>query len=102
MSQQQLFELDPTPWELDAAQTQLVATVVFPTGPEKTFDYSVPDKLRDQVEAGRRIRAPFGRGDRIVEGYCIRLETKTNVSRRLKALSSVVDERTLLSPTMLP
>lgn len=101
MSQQQLFELDPTPWELDAAQTQLVATVVFPTGPEKPFDYSVPDQLRDQAEAGRRVRAPFGRGDRIVEGYCVKLETKTNVSRRLKALSSVVDERTLLSPTML-
>lgn len=99
--QQQLFEIEPSPWELDAAQTQLIATVVFPTGPEKTFDYLVPDTLREQVETGRRVRVPFGRGDRLVDGYCVRLETQTNVIRRLKPLADVVDQRTLLSPTML-
>ncbi|MCC7085250.1 MAG: primosomal protein N' [Pirellulales bacterium] len=99
--QQQLFETDPAPWELDAAQTQTVATVIFPMGPEKSFDYAVPDTLRTKIDAGQRIRAPFGRGDRIVDGYCVKLETRTRVSRRLKPLVDVVDERPLLSPTML-
>src|SRR5262245_11775893 len=99
--QQTLFDTQPMPWELDLAHEQLVATVAFPGKVEKTFDYSVPDRLRHQLEAGRRVRAPFGRGDRIAVGYCVRLETRSNISRRLKPLSDVVDERALLSPTML-
>ena len=43
--QQSLFELDPAPWELDDASEQLVATVVFPTGPEQPFDYRVPRRV---------------------------------------------------------
>src|SRR5262245_49247532 len=102
MSQQQsLFELAPAPWELDAAGEQFVATVVFPGRVEKTFDYSVPDRLRDQIAVGRRVRAPFGRGDRRIVGYCVRLETKRQTSRRLKPLAEVVDQRALLSPVML-
>ena len=37
--QQSLFELDPAPWEEDDAREQLVATVVFSTGPARPFDY---------------------------------------------------------------
>ncbi|HZZ29306.1 MAG TPA: primosomal protein N' [Pirellulales bacterium] len=99
--QQPLFELEPAPWELDAAGEQLVATVVFLGGVEKTFDYSVPDTLRDRVEVGRRVRAPFGRANRLVTGYCVKLETRRDIQRRLKPLSEVTDERTLLSATMI-
>ncbi|HTQ40121.1 MAG TPA: primosomal protein N' [Pirellulales bacterium] len=99
--QQPLFELEPAPWELDAAHEQLVATVVFPGGVEKTFDYAVPDALRGQLEVGRRVRAPFGRANRTLTGYCVQLETKRDVGRRLKPLSEVIDQRTLLPATML-
>lgn len=99
--QQSLFDTDPAPWELDAAHEQLVATIVFPTGPEKTYDYGIPDELRDRVAAGQRVRVPFGRGDRLVEGYCIRLESRNDVTRKLKPIREIIDERTLLSPAML-
>src|SRR3954470_14817021 len=100
--QQPLFELEPPAWELDSAREQLVATVVFPGGPGgKTYDYSVPPDLRGTLEAGRRVRVPFGRGNRSVLGYCVKLETRLDVTRRLKPLGEVVDDRTLLSPTML-
>ena len=55
--QQPLFETEPAPWELDQASEQLVATVVFPGGPQTVFHYRVPDGLRDQMEPGRRVRA---------------------------------------------
>jgi len=99
--QQPLFELEPAPWEMDAAQEQLVATVIFSGGVDNTFDYSVPDGLRGQLEVGRRVRVPFGRSNRIVTGYCVRLETRRDMTRRLKPLAEVVDQRTLLSGTML-
>ncbi|HEY2881525.1 MAG TPA: primosomal protein N', partial [Pirellulales bacterium] len=99
--QQSLFETQPEAWELDAAHEQLVATVVFPGAVEKSFDYSVPDALRMQLEVGRRVRAPFGRGDRKLVGYCVQLETRRDVARRLKPLAEVVDQRSLLSATMV-
>lgn len=100
-AQQQLFETDAAPWEIDSAAEQLVASVVFPNGPEQPYDYAVPDPLRNEVETGRRVRAPLGPGNRLVEGYCVRLETRSDLSRRLKPLAEVVDSRSLLSPAML-
>ena len=105
--QQHLFDAAPEPWQLDAAELRRVASVVFASGPPGPFDYLIPDTLSDAtrierlVEPGRRVRAPFGRGDRSVEGYCVDVTTKPAASRRLKSLSAVVDERSLLSPAML-
>ncbi len=99
--QQSLFELDPAPWDQDDASEELVATLVFPTGPEVPFDYRVPDNLRGQVVAGQRVRAPFGAANRLVMGYCVRLENRTEGKRRLKTLHDVADERPLLSTAML-
>ncbi|HEY2761291.1 MAG TPA: primosomal protein N', partial [Pirellulales bacterium] len=99
--QQPLFELEPTPWEFDAAHEQLVATVVFKGSVEKTFDYSVPDAILEKLEPGRRVRVPFGRGNRMLVGYCVQLQNRCDLTRRLKPVAEVVDDRTLLSPTML-
>jgi primosomal protein N' (replication factor Y) (superfamily II helicase) len=99
--QQQLFDTRPAAWEEDDAREQWVASVIFPTGPDKPFDYAVPDGLRDRIECGRRVRAPVGRGNRAVVGFCVQLENRSDVRRQLKPLSEVVDERSLLSPAML-
>ena len=105
--QQNLFDAEPAPWEVDAAGQHTVASVVLPTGPEKPFDYVVPESLLDAahphqlVEAGRRVRVPFGGRDRLVIGYCVEVATKTVTGRRLKAIANVVDGQRLLSPAML-
>ena len=76
MSQQQsLFGLEAPAWEIDAASEQLVATVVFTGRVDRTFDYAVPDRLRDQLEPGRRVRVPFGPANRMAVGYCVAVET---------------------------
>ena len=99
--QQSLFELNPAPWEEDDAREQLVASLVFATGPEGLFDYRVPEELRGRVVPGQRVRAPLGRSDRLATGYCVRLENRLDVGRRLKALHDITDEQPLLSPAML-
>jgi primosomal protein N' (replication factor Y) len=99
--QQQLFDTTPAAWEEDDAREQLVASVIFPTGPDKPFDYAVPDGLRERIECGRRVRAPFGRGNRAVVGFCVQLENRSDVRRQLKPLTEVVDAQSLLSPSML-
>jgi primosomal protein N' (replication factor Y) len=99
--QQSLFELEPAPWEADDASEELVASLVFATGPEGPFDYRVPDELRGKLVAGQRVHAPFGAANRLVLGYCVRVESKLAGKRRLKAVHDVADERPLLSPAML-
>lgn len=99
--QQTLFEVAPAPWDEDEASEQLVATVVFSTGPEQQFDYYVPDSLRESLAPGRRVRVPFGHGDRLVVGHCVALETRNTSRRRLKPIHSVIDHQTLLSEHML-
>jgi primosomal protein N' (replication factor Y) len=103
MSDQQrnLFDTQPEPWQADDQAEQLVATVVFPSGPAQEFDYSVPDRLCEQIEPGRRVRVPLGRGNRLIVGYCVRLQSRHTGPRRLKPIEEVVDSRNLLSPAML-
>lgn len=106
-NQRNLFDAEPAPWEIDEAELRTVASVVLPTGPKGPFDYLVPDGLADPaeperlVEAGRRLRVPFGRGDREVTGYCVAVEMKRVDARRLKQVAAVVDSRVLLSAAML-
>jgi primosomal protein N' (replication factor Y) (superfamily II helicase) len=99
--QRNLFEMSSEPWDDDDQAEEAVATVVFPTGPGQTFDYTVPDRLRGEVEAGRRVRVPLGRGNRLVVGYCVEVETRRVGPRRLKNVAEVVDRRPLLSPAMI-
>ncbi|MEA1949897.1 MAG: primosomal protein N' [Planctomycetota bacterium] len=99
--QPSLFEDDAVPWELDDRGEQVVATVVFPSGPAGEFDYSVPEHLQELLEPGRRVNVPLGRGNRLLDGYCIRVGTKPDVGRRLKAIAGVIDKKSLLSPSML-
>lgn len=103
MSDQQrnLFGDDAVPWEEDDAAEQLVATVVFVEGPVQPFDYSVPDALRDRLQPGMRVRVPLGRGNRPMVGYCVELATQRVVSRRLKPVARLVDDRGLFTPAML-
>ncbi len=99
--QRSLFETAPEPWETDDQAEQLVATVVLATGPAQEFDYLVPGALREDVEAGRRVLVPLGKGNRQVLGYCVRVESRTTGSRPLKPLVGLVDRQSLLSPAML-
>jgi primosomal protein N' (replication factor Y) len=94
-----LFD-DDAPWEADDREARLTATVVFPSGPTQEFDYVVPETLRGEVDVGCRVRVPFGRGNRPVVGYCVRLETK-EPKRKLKEVDSAVDGAPLLRPPML-
>jgi primosomal protein N' (replication factor Y) len=105
--QQSLFDTRPAPWEIDATDDRLVATVVLPAGPFGEFDYLAPEELlqagrpEHRLEAGRRVRVPLGRGNRTVVGYCVALGTRPTAGRKLKAILSVLDPQPLLSPAML-
>ena len=73
-TQQRLFEDDAPQWVQDDSATHCVATVIFATGPQQQYDYAVPETLLGEVQPGKRLRVPFGRGDRMTVAYCVAVE----------------------------
>src|SRR5258708_8500663 len=88
------------PWELADQEDLVCAQLVFNRPVDTAFDYLVPDHLRGQLQPGQRVKAPFGRGDRLGVGYCVGIE-KPKRSEGLKLIHSLVDARPILSSHML-
>jgi primosomal protein N' (replication factor Y) len=99
--QRSLFDTQPDPWELDDQPPVPVASVVFADGVEDAFDYRIPASLQGHVAAGKRLRVPLGRGNQSRTGYCVELRCVNATSRRLKDVQAVLDERPLLTPSLL-
>lgn len=102
--QQQLFDPQPAPWELDEVDDRPVATVVLPAMPFGPFDYLIPDQFLTALKPGMRVKVPLGRGNRAVQAYCVRISPgrpDESRSHRLKEVQALVDREPLLTPSML-
>jgi primosomal protein N' (replication factor Y) len=80
--------------------TGLFAEVVFDRPLDHAFTYAVTQELMEAVAVGKRVRAPFGKGDRATIGYCVGL-TNQAPPRAVKALLGVLDDRALLDDKLL-
>ncbi len=94
--QRDLFPSEPPP----QATACLFAEVVFDRPLDHAFTYAVPAALADQAAVGKRLRVPFGRGDRTTVGYCVGL-TDTPPGRATKDVLAVLDEEPLLTDALL-
>jgi len=80
--------------------TGLFAEVVFDRPLDHAFTYAVGDGLAHAVAVGKRVRAPFGKGDRPTVGYCVGLTTQAP-PRACKELLGVLDDQALLDEKLL-
>ncbi len=78
----------------------LFADIVFDRPLDHAFTYAVGPDLKDSIGVGKRVRAPFGRGDRTTVGYCVRL-TETPPPRPVKELTEVIDDEALLDDHLM-
>ena len=83
MTQTMQRDLFPPLEEPVSQDATLFADVVFDRPLDHAFTYAVGDGLRDAVAVGKRVKAPFGRGDKGTVGYCVRL-SETAPSRPVK------------------
>ena len=57
---------------------------------DKTFQYLVPERLRGILSVGDYVTIPFGRGDRLIEGYVIEITDKAEYDpEKLKEVSDI-------------
>jgi primosomal protein N' (replication factor Y) len=94
--QGELFD-DPAP---HATASGLFAEVVYDRPLDHAYSYSVPANLRDAISIGKRVLAPFGKGDRPTTGYCVHL-SEVAPARTLKPLLRVLDAEALFDLNLL-
>ena len=77
-----------------------VAVVAVDRPIDRTYSYGVPERLRERLGPGCRVRVPFGRNEKIVEGMCVSV-TEEIVETTLRNVEELLDDRPLLGPTLL-
>src|SRR5262245_42773210 len=96
-AQRDLFARPDAPPEPAAG---LFAEIVFDRPLDHAYTYAVPDALRVALAVGKRVRAPFGKGDKATVGYCVGLRERAP-GRTVKELLAVLDEESLLTPDLM-
>jgi primosomal protein N' (replication factor Y) len=84
----------------EALAADLFAEIVFDRPLDQAYTYAVPADLTGALSVGKRVQAPFGRGDRPTVGYCVGISSQAP-GRAAKVLQRVLDEEPLLSPKLL-
>jgi primosomal protein N' (replication factor Y) len=105
--QQSLFDIEPQPWNLDDQDDWLAARIAFSDAPFGPYDYSIPAELESSIKPGIRVEVPLGRGNRLMQGYCIDIIgpfhelAKTVNPAKLKPIRSAIDKTPLISKGLL-
>ncbi len=78
----------------------LYADIVFDRPLDHAYSYAVPSDLVDRIGVGKRVEAPFGRGDKATIGYCVRVHDVVP-TREVKTIVRVLDDEALLTDSLL-
>ena len=65
-----LFELDEPE---ESAPCSHILRVAFESGADRVFSYLCPNEIWP-VQAGQRVEAPFGRGNKKQTGFCVQTQ----------------------------
>ena len=76
------------------------AEIVFDRPMDHAYTYAVPDRLAAHVAVGKRVEAPFGKGDRGTPGFCVRVASEAP-TRAVKAITRVLDDEALVDDHLM-
>ena len=84
-----------------APATSLFADIVFDRPLDHAYSYAVPESLRDQIAVGKRVEAPFGRGDKRTPGFCVRVTDQQPAYENVKEITRVLDLEALVDDHLM-
>ena len=59
---------------------------------DKTFQYRIPDKLRNILEEGMCVQVPFGKGNRLRQGYVVEITDRAEFpDEKQKSILGIVE-----------
>ena len=69
---------------------------------DKTFQYRIPDSLKDRVVAGTKVNIPFGKGDRRITGYVVSISERPKIDiSKIKDIDSVCEKQIGIDDRMI-
>lgn len=69
---------------------------------DKIFHYIIPDNIKQKICLGMRVFVPFGKGNRLREGYVIGFTNTTNIDEKyIKSIYSLPDTYEIFSNNMI-
>lgn len=69
---------------------------------DKTFQYRVPDELSREISVGDYVLVPFGRGNKMINGYVLELTDKCEYDEnRIKPVASIVNDSSLVESKLI-
>ena len=72
--------------------------VAFPISGFQTFTYKISKQLRQKIQIGSRVKAPFGH--RAAQGIVIKIKHSTSFHGKVKDISCVVDDISIMTPEL--
>jgi primosomal protein N' (replication factor Y) len=106
MTADSLFDTDKRPRNQPPAATGpasgLFACVVFDRPLDTEYTYAIPTDLVGRVGIGKRVEAPFGRGGKTTQGFCVRVtDEPPSTSFEIKAILRVLDDDALVDDHLM-
>ncbi|MCL6643214.1 MAG: primosomal protein N', partial [Candidatus Bipolaricaulota bacterium] len=77
-----------------------IAEVAVPLAVEQTFDYKIPEGLREHIRVGQRVLVPFREREKI-EAFVIALKERSPFESRLREIAAIVTPEAELSASDL-
>ncbi|BCN31574.1 replication restart helicase PriA [Anaeromicropila herbilytica] len=69
---------------------------------DRTYQYAVPDDIREKVFIGSLVLIPFGRGNRVIKGYVVGLSNTLKIPEEfLKTINEVVEGALLIESQLI-
>ena len=61
---------------------------------DKSFQYLVPEKLKDEIQVGMVVSIPFGKGNHVRKGYVVGISDEPKVKGiQLKSVAGIENDR---------
>ncbi len=69
---------------------------------DRPFDYLIPEDLTDKIKVGSQVMVPFGKTNRLIEGFVVAISDKSEYDiRLLKSISAVDENKTSIEGVMI-
>ena len=76
----------------------MFAEVAFPISNFQSFTYVIPKELKNEIQLGSRVLAPFGK--RNCQGMVLGIKSTTSYSGKTKSIHSLVDDIPVVTPEL--
>ena len=57
---------------------------------DQPYSYRIPEEFEGMLEVGMRVHVPFGKGNRLIQGIVLDLESQSNMKRWSKDLKRIL------------